>query len=66
MSDTDPADDRPGRAGPTALERLLTDPGVRWLLLGAVALVTMVFGYVGFRAYFRGVGIDKSTTDLCT
>ena len=37
---------------------------MRWLLLGGLALVALVLGYLGFRDYFDGVGVAKSTTDL--
>ena len=36
----------------------------RWLLLAGLAGVAFLLGYVGFREYFDGIGVAKSTSDL--
>ena len=37
---------------------------MRWPLLAVATLVTFVLGFLGFRDYFDGQNVDKSTLDL--
>lgn len=37
---------------------------IRWGLIGGLATVAFLLGYVGFRQYFDDIGAQKSTTDL--
>lgn len=48
-----------GRGSPRSVWRL-----VRWPLLGALAALAFVLGYIGFQVHFTQLGISRSVSDL--